>query len=205
MPQGVTVQAYAFNVTVVPYPGGQPLRYLTVWPQGQAQPTVSTLNNRTATTLANAAIVPAGSGGGISVYASDSSQLIVDIDGYFAAPAAGGLSLYPTAPCRVIDTRQNGGQPFQGETTVNVVESVCAPPSDAQAYVLNATVVPLGAMHYLTLWADPEQMPSASNLNAIDGAITSNMAIVPNTDGSTDAYASDLTQLILDISSYFAP
>ena len=35
--------------------------------------------------------------------------------------------------------------------------------------------------------------------------ITSNLAIVPNTDGSTDAYASDPTQLILDISSYFAP
>ena len=50
-------------------------------------------------------------------------------------------------------------------------------------------------------------MPAAarSTLNAIDGAITSNMAIVPNSDGSTDAFASNLTQLILDISSYFAP
>jgi hypothetical protein len=30
-------------------------------------------------------------------------------------------------------------------------------------------------------------------------------AIVPNTNGSIDAYASGITQLILDISSYFAP
>ena len=44
-----------------------------------------------------------------------------------------------------------------------------------------------------------------STLNATDGAITSNMAIVPTTNGSIDAYASALTQLILDISSYFAP
>ena len=205
MPQGVTIQAYAFNVTVVPYPNGQPLHYLTVWPEGEAQPTVSTLNNGTATTLANAAIVPAGTSGGISVYASDSSELVVDINGYFAAPATGGLSLYPTAPCRVIDTRQNGGQPFQGEKTVDVVDSVCAPPSEAQAYVLNATVVPPGPMHYLTLWADPGSQPSASILNAIDGSVASNLAIIPNTDGSTDAYASDPTQLILDISSYFAP
>ena len=205
MPRGVNIQAYAFNVTVVDYPSGQPLHYLTVWPLGQTQPTVSTLNNGTATTVANAAIMHAGTLGGISVYASNSSQLIVDLDGYFAAPASAGLSLYPTAPCRVIDTRQNGGQPFQGEKTVDVVDSVCAPPSDAQAYVLNATVVPPGPMHYLTLWADPGQMPPASTLNAIDGSITSNMAIVPNADGSTDAYASDPTQLILDISSYFAP
>ena len=38
-----------------------------------------------------------------------------------------------------------------------------------------------------------------------DGAITSNMAIVPNGDGKTDAYAAGSTQLILDISGYFAP
>jgi uncharacterized repeat protein (TIGR03803 family) len=205
MPQSVSIAAYAFNVTVVPYPGGQRLGYLTVWPEGQGQPQVSTLNNGTATSVANAAIVPAGTGGGISVYASDSTQLIVDIDGYFAAPATGGISLYPTAPCRVIDTRSGGGQPWQGEKTVNVAGSPCSPPSNAQAYVFNATVVPPGPMHYLTLWPDPEQRPNASTLNAIDGAVTSNMAIVPNTDGSTDGFASDPTQLILDISSFFAP
>ena len=205
IPSGMDIQAYSFNVTVVPYPGGQPLRYLTVWPQGESQPVVSTLNNRTATTVANAAIVPAGQNGAISIYASDSTQLVVDINGYFAAPRSGGLSLYPAPPCRVIDTRNNNGQPFQGEMTVNVAGSVCAPPADAQAYVFNATVVPPGPMHYLTLWADSGTQPQASTLNAIDGMITSNLAMVPNTDGSTDAYASDPTQLILDISSYFAP
>ena len=176
MPADVTIQAYSFNFTVVPYPFGQPLHYLTVWPQGQGQPVVSTLNNRTATTVANAAIVPAGTNGGISVYASDSTHLVVDINGYFAGPAPGGLALYPTAPCRVLDTRQNGGQPFQGEKTVDVVNSVCAPPNTAQAYVLNATVVPPAAMHYLSLWPDPGQPPLASTLNAIDGMITSNLA-----------------------------
>jgi hypothetical protein len=42
-------------------------------------------------------------------------------------------------------------------------------------------------------------------LNASDGSITNNMAIVPTNNGKVDAYASGLTQLILDISSYFAP
>jgi hypothetical protein len=31
------------------------------------------------------------------------------------------------------------------------------------------------------------------------------MAIVPNKDGDTDAFASASTQLLLDISAYFAP
>ena len=44
-----------------------------------------------------------------------------------------------------------------------------------------------------------------STLNALDGAVTSNMAIVPTSNGWIDAYAAGLTQLLLDISSYFAP
>ena len=196
--------AYSFNVTVVPNPAGQPLGYLTVWPTGGSQPTVSTLNNPTATVVANAAVVPAASNGDIDVFAYNSTDLIIDINGYFAAPGQNGLSLYPVAPCRALDTRNNNGQPFMGQKVVNVVGSTCAPPSNAQSYVFNATVVPLGSMPYLTLWPDGEKQPTVSTLNAYDSFITSNMAIVPTTNGSIDAYAAGLTQLILDISGYFA-
>jgi hypothetical protein len=37
----------------------------------------------------------------------------------------------------------------------------------------------------------------------VDGAITSNLAIVPTTNGSISAFASNLTHVILDISAYF--
>ena len=88
---------------------------------------------------------------------------------------------------------------------MDVVDSACAPSSTAQAYVFNATVVPSVPLGYLTLWPDGRSEPLVSTLNAIDGAVTSNMAIVPTNNGKIDAYASNLTQLILDISSYFAP
>jgi hypothetical protein len=195
--------AYSMNFTVVPY-NGQSLGYLTVWPQGSPRPEVSTLNNLTATIVANAAIVPAGNGGGIATYPDQNTQLVIDIDGYFAPAGQHGLSLYPLAPCRVLDTRQGNGA-FLGGLVVNVENSACQPPGTAQAYVFNATVVPVEPLGYLTLWPDSENQPMVSTLNAVDGAITSNMAIVPNLDGKTDAFASDTTQLILDISSYFAP
>jgi uncharacterized repeat protein (TIGR03803 family) len=201
-------QAYSFNVTVVPNPAGQQLGYLTVWPSNEQQPYVSTLNNPTATVVANAAIVPAAPDGDIDAYAYNSTDLVIDVNGYFAAPGGtNALSLYPVAPCRVLDTRQNHGQPFMGELTVNVVGSACAPSNSAEAYVFNATVVPPGSMPYLTLWPDGAPQPYVSTLNAYDGFITSNMAIVPANinDGSIDAYAYALTQLILDISGYFAP
>ena len=196
--------AYSFNITVLPSAGG--LDYLTVWPQGESQPVVSTLNDNTGTVVANAAIVPAGSENATAFYAhSNSTNLLVDINGYFAAPGTGGFSLYPVAPCRVLDTRQNNGQPLSGELTVNVVGSACAPPSNAAAYIFNATVVPPGPMLFLSLWPDGETQPTVSTLNAEDGFISSNMAIVPTNDGSIDAYAAALTQLLLDISGYFAP
>ena len=79
-------------------------------------------------------------------------------------------------------------------------------PSDAQAYAVNATVVPVnGPMGYLTLWPDSQEQPGVSTLNAYDGKITSNMALVPSINNLIDAYADGLTHLILDISGYFAP
>jgi DNA-binding beta-propeller fold protein YncE len=203
IPPGVTPQAYSMNFTVVPY-NGEPLGYLTVWPTGESQPLVSTLNNPTATIVANAAIVSAGTGGKIATYPTQNTQLVGDINGYFAPAGQGGLSLYPAVLCRALDTRQGNGA-FNGELTVNAVNSVCAPPATSQAYVFNATVVPVGRLGYLTLWPDGEIQPVVSTLNAIDGAVTSNMAVVPTTNGKIDAYASGITQLILDISSYFAP
>ena len=69
--------------------------------------------------------------------------------------------------------------------------------------MLNATIVPTGGLGYLTLWAEDEAQPVVSTLNADDGVIASNMAIVPTTNGSIDAFASSPTQLILDINGYF--
>jgi len=206
IPAGVTPVAYSLNFTAVPNPSGQHLGYLTVWPAGQLQPTVSTLNNPTGTVVANAAIVPAGQQGKVAVYAYNTTDLLIDINGYFAAPGTGGYSFYPAVPCRAYDSRNNNGQPFSGEIVVNIVGSPCSPPGSATGYVFNATVVPSHRLGYLTLWPDSQTQPVVSTLNAYDGFVTSNMAIVPNVNGSTDAYAGDgSTQLILDISGYFAP
>jgi hypothetical protein len=194
--------AYSLNFTAGPH---GPLGYLTVWPTGQPQPLVSTLNALTGAVTANAAIVPVGSAGEISVYASNDTDMVIDVNGYFAPPASGGLSLYTLTPCRVLDTRTSTGA-FTGILVVNVTGSVCgALPAAAQGFVLTATVVPAGSLGYLSLWPNGQAEPLASTLNALDGAITSNTAVVPTTNGLIDALATNPTQLILDISGYFAP
>ncbi len=108
-------------------------------------------------------------------------------------------------PCRVLDTRQpTGAHPFDGTVNVNVSET-CGVPTTARAYVFNATVVPPGALGFLTMWPQREPQPVVATLNAVDGAITSNMAIVPTTNGSITAFASAPTHLVLDIFGFFAP
>jgi hypothetical protein len=89
-------QAYSLNITVAP---PAPLTYLTAWPTGETQPLVSTLNAYNGAIVANAAIVPAGAGGAINIYVSDTTQVIIDINGYFAPQGGvGPLAFYPVTP-----------------------------------------------------------------------------------------------------------
>ena len=165
--------AYSLNVTAIPA-GAQPLGYLQVWPDDQPSlPNTSVLNAPTGTTVANAAIVQAGSNdGGFFVYNSDATDLLVDINGYFASgdscgDGGGGsgdcaMALYMLTPaCRADDTRNPGGSgPYIGPQGFDIHTglpasnnaNVCTltgqsnlPPAfiaPEEAYVLNATVIP---------------------------------------------------------------
>ncbi len=198
-----TAQAYSMNFTAIPH---GPLGFLTTWPAGQTQPLVSTLNASLGGITANSAIVPAGTNGDVSVFVTDNADMVVDVNGYFAPPAAGGLSLYALTPCRVLDTRNSPGRPpTAGTVDVSVMLSGCGAPASAKSYVMNATVVPPGPFSFLTLWPQGTIQPLVSTLNAPDGAVTSNMAIVPTTNGLVSSFASNPVHLVLDISGYFAP
>jgi hypothetical protein len=85
--------AYSVNITVVPL--GTQMKWLTAWDTGSTQPLAATLVDYTGLILSNAAVVPAGSGGAISIYVTDPTQVVVDINGYYAPP--GTLPLTGTA------------------------------------------------------------------------------------------------------------
>jgi hypothetical protein len=202
--------AYSLNVTVVP-PG--PLNFLTIWPTGQPQPPVSTLNSLDGRIKANAAIVVAGTSGAVNVFVSDPSHVILDINGYFTTPASApsGLVFFPVTPCRVMDTRGPTG-PLGGPIldagstrTMPVLSSSCGLPAGALAYSLNMTVVPTGALGFVTTWPTGQSQPLVSTLNDPTGTIVANAAIVSSgTGGSINVFATDQTHLIIDVNGYFA-
>jgi hypothetical protein len=77
----MTAQAYSLNMTAAPQ--GH-LDFLATWPAGQSYPGVSTLNLSDGALMASAAIVPSGASGAITVVTGYPTDLIVDVNGYFA-------------------------------------------------------------------------------------------------------------------------
>ena len=206
-----TAKAYSLNVTAIP--STNYLGYLTTWPTGSARPLVSTLNSWTGKVVANAALVPAGSNGSVSVFVTDPANVILDTNGYFGQPGgAGELAFYPLTPCRVADTRGAqgpfGGPEMDAQTTraFALPAGGCSVPSTAAAYSLNVTVVPDGPLSFLTAWPAGAARPLVSTLNSFDGSVVANAAIVPaGTNGAISIYVTDRTHVILDINGYFAP
>jgi hypothetical protein len=198
---GIPAVAYSLNLTAIPH---TTLGYLTVWNSDFVQPVVSTLNAPTGTTTSNAALMVTASGS-ISAFPSDDIDLIVDINGYFAPHSSGpgGTSLFTTTPCRTLDTRTiNSGASITGTYFVDM--DTCFSTAKA-AYVTNATVVPTTAFAYLTMWDANIAQPTTETLHALDGAVTSNMAVVTDTGANlgVDAFAAAPTALIVDVFGYF--
>lgn len=203
--------AYSLNITVVP---SQPLSFLTVYPTGSARPNVSTLNSFDGAVVANAAVVPAGTNGSIDVFVTDRTDVIVDINGYFQA-GANTVQFYTVTPCRVMDTRTGEGKTgafgppvMTGGTSrdVPIPQSTCGLPASAKAYLLNVTVVPRGALSFLSAYPTGVSRPTVSTLNSFQGRIVANAALVPaGTNGAVTIFVTDTTDVIVDINGYLAP
>jgi hypothetical protein len=61
------------------------MRWLTAWDTGSPQPAASTLNDYAGLITSNSAVVPAGTGGSINIFTKDATQVVIDINGYYAA------------------------------------------------------------------------------------------------------------------------
>jgi hypothetical protein len=196
--------AYSLNATVVP---ATTLSYLTLWPTGSGRPLVSTLNSFDGAVIGNAAIVPAGANGSVSAYATNSTELVLDVNGYFGATGnLNALRFHAIIPCRVLDTRTAAfGAPHPGGQTRDYrVGGGCGIPSDARAYSLNITAVPPGPLTYLSVWPAGTSQPSVSTLNSLSGRMTANAAIVPaGINESISVFPTNDTHVILDVNGYF--
>ena len=208
-----TAAAYSLNLTVSP-PG--PVTSLSAWAHGQPQPNTTILNSPGGTVIANAAIVSAGTSGGatgIDVLATNNTDLIIDINGYFNVPNGTETTFYPLNACRVADTRAGQGKsgafgPPSLTTQARefpLPSGGCGIPSSASAYSLNLTAVPQGHLDWLSAWPYGQGWPGVSTLNSPNGAVIANAAIVVAGSGGTgiNVQPAQTTDLIIDVDGYF--
>jgi hypothetical protein len=198
---------------VVPH---ETLAFLTAWPAGSARPNVSTINSPDGRVVANSVVVPAGQNGAIDLFAHDSTDVLIDITGYFAPDdGQNGLYYYPVSQCRAADTISfpHGGAfggPMFGAETTRTVPVPSAPgcsgiSAGARGYALNVTALPSGSpMPFLTVWPAGQLQPVASMLNAMNGQTVSNAAIVPaGAGGAVNIFTHQPTHIFLEIAGYF--
>lgn len=85
--------AYSINVAaILPAEDG----FMTVFPTGAVQPTSSDLNFLAGevTSTANSIVAPAGTGGAISIFVNASTDIILDINGYYAPAVPGDFNTF---------------------------------------------------------------------------------------------------------------
>ncbi len=194
--------------------------YITLWPDGQQRPPVSNLNFTTSQSVANAITVGLSGTGNFRIYSPASTDLYVDITGYYAPPSPSGLYYHPLPkPIRLFDTRAPipGFQPceYLNQPLIAGVELVkqarincdgLTIPADAMAIVGNATVVSPSGSGFITMWQDGIVRPIVTNLSYVTGQIVPDaFTIGLGSNGQFRVYSPTNTNFIVDITGYYSP
>lgn len=185
--------------------------FITVFPCDQPIPRASNLNFVAGQTVADVAISPIAADGTICLYASATTHLIVDVNGYLP-PTATGLS--GVAPARLFETRsgpglgtvdgrdQGVGIRPRGTAYALAVRGRGGVSVDAAAVMLTVTVTEPVAAGFITVYPCDQGMPVASNLNFVAGQTVAGLAITPIADNGTIClFTSSTTHLVVDVNA----
>lgn len=217
------VAAVAFDVTALDTTAGSDL---TAWPTGSPRPTSSNLDWPARATIANTVVVPVGSGGNVNFYnASGSTDLLIDVAGYYSTSTAPGSYFSGVPPARICDTRpgnpsglSGGAAQCNGKTlansilTINVagvggVPAIASTRTPPVAAVLNVTVTDTSASSALTLWPGGTSRPTAATAVVWQSHETVSSLVVASlgTTGQLSLYnTSGRADVVIDVLGYFS-
>lgn len=208
----VPSNAAAVAVTLTATEGTGP-GFVTAYPSGAGIPNASNLNIPSAKfTVANMAIVPIGADGTIELYTSNSTDLLVDVQGWFGNGTEAGTSGYFVAqtPTRTADSRP--------ETRIGLPTGPYAPPNfltpslgqrpagqAVGAAVYNMTTTGTVREGFLASYPAGAPWPGNSNLNAAAaGATVAALSITTlGQGGALTVYHQAGGHLIIDVAGWF--
>ncbi len=200
------------NVTT-PLPTGS--GFLTFFPSDAMQPTVANTNFTLNSVINNVYTVGLGaSDGAFNIFAATTTNVVVDVTGYYAPPSANGLYFHtlPT-PVRLLDTRSGAtigcfrpGMPIAASgTLIQLGANTCGIPSTAKALVGNATSVLPPGPGFLTLYPNGAMQPfvATSNYRGSD-VINGPFTVALGTGNQFNIFSSNTAEVVVDILGYFS-
>lgn len=207
--------AVVLNVTVTEAAGGG---YVTVFPCGDARPVASNVNFRRGVNVANQVTAKIGRDGHVCFFASNQTQLVADLGGWYADDVATvpGFFYEQLSPQRIVDTRDGTGlgaraigQMAAGEILAVTIPGAGGVPADAdvRAATMNVTVTGATAPGYISVFPCDRARPVVSNVNFDPSNPTiANLATSrTSSTGQVCFFASAATDLVVDIQGYFTP
>lgn len=221
--EGVTLpasaKAIAGNITTVNSQGpGFP--YLTLFPADATRPLAASSNYLPGQAMNAPFTVGLSATGGFKVYPTTQTDLVVDVLGYYSAEAtdvngAGLLFSALPKPVRLLETRAGytgcfaTGAPLLADIIrTQTARGLCNGEmiaASALAVIGNATVVNPGS-GFLTFWPSSAAQPTVAASNFTTGQVFNRHFITGlGGDGAFKISPSVTTDLVIDLSGYFAP
>ena len=200
------VGAVSLNVTST---GSTASGFITVYGCGTRE-LVSSVNFAAGDTVANAVVAPVSASGMVCFYANTPTDIIVDVNGWFAT----GAAYTPVGPKRVFDTRP-GNSPDALRTVpktkiaadsmieVRLTDLAGYIPGDGVGAVsLNVTVTNPDASGFITVYPCGART-LVSSLNYVAGQTVANAVIAPvSATGTVCFYSQAATDLIVDVNGW---
>ena len=222
----IGAQAVVVNVTAIDHSATS--TFVTAYPAGAQRPNASNINLSGGKVGTNLVIVQLSASGQITLFNSiGSTDVIVDVQGYFGTPPSGTAGQFHSiAPLRICDSRADKDTECAGTTNNpligghwrDVVLSGGVPvgipttPGEAAAAVFNLTAVGgtapttfLSVTPALANKTCPASAPTFSNLNPAEGTALPNRVISelgPNQDVCIYTAAGDIN-FIIDVNGWF--
>ncbi len=193
---------------VVTATGAEATGFVTVFPCDFSQPYASNLNPRPNDDTPNSAIVPLGASRRICLYTSVSTDLVVDLTGWFGS---GGAPFHSQDPDRVLDTRVETlppdggvGRLLGGSVLAVPIAGTGQVPAGASGVAVNITVEYPTQAGFITAYPCnvPRPLTSIGNFLANDIRASSGLlALDPS--GSLCIYSSQTADIIVDVTGWF--
>ena len=183
--------------------------FITVYACGTRE-TVSSINYVAGQTIANAVITPVAGNGNVCFYANRATDIIVDINGWFASGSAfnavGPKRVFDTRPADSPDALRNVGKSkVSANTTMEVRLTDLAgyvPSAGVGAVSLNVVVTNPEAPGFITVYACGT-LGQVSSVNYVAGQTIANAVIAPvSATGTVCFYTLATTDLIVDVNGW---